>query len=158
MQRARMRRTYRDVAGDTYCLSLFLSFSFSFFSLLFFLATYCRVECNFLTLKISGWGAPTFRRQTGCRSRCGRRAEGWDDAENEREQKRERRKGREREREKIRVCAPVCICGVRANENEKKSRLERKDYIGDFGFRVSSGRKADFPIFRLSRDESQHSN
>jgi len=30
---------------------------------------------------------------------------------------------------------------------KKKSRAERKDYIGDFGFRVSSGRKADFPDF-----------
>lgn len=43
-------------------------------------------------------------------------------------------------------------------ERQKKSRSERKDYIGDFGFRVSSGRKADFPIFRLSRDENRHSN
>lgn len=43
---------------------------------LLFLVTYCRVECNFLTLKISGWGAPTFRRQTGCRSRR-EHSEGW---------------------------------------------------------------------------------
>lgn len=48
----------------------------------------------------------------------------------------------------------------RASEQErrekKKSLAEKKDYIGDFGFRVSSGPKPIFPIFRLP--ESRHSN
>lgn len=35
----------------------------------------------------------------------------------------------------------------REREGEKKSLAERKDYIGDFGFRVSSGPK---PISRFS--------
>lgn len=63
--------------------------------------------------------------------------------------KREGRKERERDR-KVR----------RASEQErrgkKKSLAEKKDYIGDFGFRVSSGPKPIFPIFRLP--ESRHSN
>lgn len=41
-------------------------------------------------------------------------------------------------------------------ERKKKSLAEKKDYIGDFGFRVSSGPKPIFPIFRLP--ESRHSN
>lgn len=39
-------------------------------------------------------------------------------------------------------------------EREKNRSPERKDYIGDFGFRVSSGPKPISPIFRLS-DESR---
>lgn len=41
-------------------------------------------------------------------------------------------------------------------KKKKKSLAEKKDYIGDFGFRVSSGPKPIFPIFRLP--ESHHSN
>lgn len=44
----------------------------------------------------------------------------------------------------------------RRGEKKKKSLAEKKDYIGDFGFRVSSGPKPIFPIFRLP--ESRHSN
>lgn len=118
--------------------------------LLFFLVTYCWVECNFLTLKISDWGAPTFRRQTGCRSRR-ERSEGW--------MMRKMKKSKsERERVYTHTYIYMCVRVGWANESEKKSRAERKDYIGDFGFRVSSGRKADFPIFRLSRNEDRHSN
>lgn len=61
-------------------------------------------------------------------------------------------KGRGRERE-------IAKCGEQANkrgEEKKKSLAEKKDYIGDFGFRVSSGPKPIFPIFRLP--ESRHSN
>lgn len=93
-----------------------LSRSLSFFpsSFFFFLVTYCRVECNFLTLKISGWGAPTFRRQTGCRSRR-ERSEGWMMRKmKEWERKRERQRKRERE--------SMHSCVGRANESEKKSR------------------------------------
>lgn len=123
--------------------------SLSFFSSsFFFLVTYCWVECNFLTLKISGWGAPTFRRQTGCRSRR-ERSEGW---------MMRKMKKSESERERVYTHIYMCARVGWANESEKKSRAERKDYIGDFGFRVSSGRKADFPIFRLSRNEDRHSN
>ena len=47
-------------------------------------------------------------------------------------QEKERKKGGKRERER---------------EKERESQAERKDYIGDFGFRVSSGPK---PISRFS--------
>lgn len=68
------------------------------------------------------------------------------------ESKSEKGKGR-REKE----YTLVYVWGERTRA-KKKSRVERKDYIRDFGFRVSSGRKADFPIFRLSRDEDRLSN
>lgn len=68
------------------------------------------------------------------------------------------RKMKESKREEERERVYIRVCARRANETEKKSLAERKDYIGDFGFRVSSGRKADFPIFRLSRDEDRYSN
>lgn len=139
-------------------LILFLPLSFSSFSLFFFfLVTYCRVECNFLTLKISGWGAPTFRRD-----RRGAEVDA-DDALRvgmtwKMKESKSKREGRRKKERKVGECVCVCVCVCRVSESEKKSRPERKDYIGDFGFRVSSGRKADFPIFRLSRDESRHSN
>lgn len=55
----------------------------------------------------------------------------------------------------------IAKCGEQANKRgegkkKKKSLAEKKDYIGDFGFRVSSGPKPIFPIFRLP--ESHHSN
>jgi len=56
----------------------------------------------------------------------------------------------ERERERERDNARACV-RVTKGRKEKKSRPERKDYIGDFGFRVSSGRKADFPDFAVFR-------
>lgn len=60
VQEAKTRQAYYDTL-----LGHYSSHSLSFFSFSFFLVPYCRVECNFLTLKISSWGAPTFRRQTG---------------------------------------------------------------------------------------------
>jgi len=70
----------------------------------------------------------------------------------------ERVREKEGEAERERVYTRICVCGVSERERKKKSQTERKDYIGDFGFRVSSGRKADFPIFHLSRNKDRHSN
>lgn len=60
---------------------------------------------------------------------------------------------RERERERDRK---VRRASEQERREKKKSLAEKKDYIGDFGFRVSSGPKPIFPIFRLP--ESRHSN
>lgn len=69
----------------------------------------------------------------------------------ERERENEWGKGGERDR-KVRRASEQ----ERRGKKKKKSLAEKKDYIGDFGFRVSSGPKPIFPIFRLP--ESHHSN
>lgn len=51
------------------------------------------------------------------------------------------------ERERESKGREVAKCGANKREEKKKSQAERKDYIGDFGFRVSSGPK---PISRFS--------
>lgn len=141
--RKRARQTCRVITGIRPSRSLiFFSFFFAFCNV------YCRVECNFLTLKI--WDGGTrrpFGDRRGAEVDANAPGVGWCEIEWKR--------ARMRKKETDRKCTYV----GRANESdEKKSRSERKDYIGDFGFRVSSGRKADFPIFRLSRDENRHSN
>lgn len=65
----------------------------------------------------------------------------------------ERERGKERERERSQSAESK---RTREERKKKKSLAEKKDYIGDFGFRVSSGPKPIFPIFRLP--ESRHSN
>lgn len=87
-------------------------------------ARHCRVECKFLTLKISWHPAAFGDRRVPRKKSMFRR---------------------------VRRCEQGG-CKVRSDRTrERKNRSpERKDYIGDFGFRVSSGPKPISPIFRLS--------
>lgn len=135
MQVAETRQTYYDVIWTRFfSLALILLIFFFFFPL------YCRVECNFLTLKISGWGAPTFRRQTGCRSRR-ERSEGW-----------MMRKMKESESERGRVYTRVRV--GRANESEKKNRgLKGRITSGIlvFAFHLDEKPISRFSVFPATR-------
>lgn len=129
----------RDVSGDhdvtlprrslsllPPCVTYFLFFTLR--------VTHCRVESKFLTLKISCKGTTKLLETDG-----GTEVDRIEGSMTQRIEKIEREresKGRE-----------VAKCGANKREEKKKSQAERKDYIGDFGFRVSSGPK---PISRFS--------
>lgn len=115
--------------------------------LLFFLVTHCRVECNFLTLKISDWGAPTFRRQTGCRSRR-ERSEGWM-MRKMKASKSERGRGRSKERERVTL---VYVWGewTRAKKNRGlKGRITSGILV--FAFHLDEKPISRFPVFPATR-------
>lgn len=134
-----------------YWEAIFFTHSHSSHLLFFFLVTYCRVECNFLTLKISGWGAPTFRRQTGCRSRR-ERSEGWMMRKMKAsESERGRERSRERDRERESIHARVC----RASERERKKNRGLKGRITSgilvFAFHLDEKPISRFSVFPATR-------
>lgn len=124
------------------------SHSFSFFSSsFFFLVTYCRVECNFLTLKISDWGAPTFRRQTGCRSRR-ERSEGWMMRKMKASES-ERGRGRSRERKRV-IHSRVRVGRTRAKKNRGlKGRITSGILV--FAFHLDEKPISRFSVFPATR-------
>lgn len=141
MQGAETRQTYYDVIGTRFFSLALILLIFFFFSTTTVLS---RVECNFLTLKISGWGAPTFRRQTGCRSRR-ERSEGW-----------MMRKMKESESERGRVYIRIRV--GRANESEKKNRgLKGRITSGIlvFAFHLDEKPISRFSVFPAMRTDTR---
>lgn len=118
----------------TPCVTYFLFFTLR--------VTHCRVESKFLTLKISCKGTTKLLETDG-----GTEVDRIEGSMTQRIEKIERERESKSEWERGGKGREVAKCGANKREEKKKSQAERKDYIGDFGFRVSSGPK---PISRFS--------